>query len=60
MGHIEVSAAPMFTTSEPGVSAAGDCATMIASVATASYMGSCVAAGIVHGLQAEDDVAPEE
>jgi len=54
-GFIQV-ASPFPTTSIEGVLAAGDCATMMKSVPTAIYMGVIAAAGVVHGLQAEDDV----
>ncbi|KAK8079449.1 thioredoxin reductase [Apiospora hydei] len=49
-------ASPFPTTSVEGVLAVGDCATMMKSVPTAIYMGTMAAAGVVHGLQAEDDV----
>ncbi|KAK8011691.1 thioredoxin reductase GliT-like protein [Apiospora arundinis] len=54
-GFIKV-ASPFPATSVEGVLAAGDCATMIKSVPTAVYMGALASAGIVHSLQAEDDV----
>ncbi|KAL7627277.1 hypothetical protein AAE478_001466 [Parahypoxylon ruwenzoriense] len=54
-GHIETSA-PFYATSAAGVYAAGDCATMMQSVAEATMMGSFVAAGLAQDLQAEDDV----
>ncbi|KAI1370791.1 thioredoxin reductase glit [Hypoxylon crocopeplum] len=47
---------PFYTTSVPGVYAAGDCATIMKGVPMAAMMGSCVAAGLAHTLQAEDDV----
>ncbi|RYP77922.1 hypothetical protein DL769_003295 [Monosporascus sp. CRB-8-3] len=55
-GHIDVQS-PFCNTSVPGVFAAGDCATFLKSVAQAMVMGSFVAAGIAHSVQAEDDVA---
>lgn len=55
-GHINA-LPPFFNTSVPGVFAAGDCATAMKAVPTAAMMGSFVAAGIAHTLQAEDDVA---
>ncbi|RYP44227.1 hypothetical protein DL768_009291 [Monosporascus sp. mg162] len=55
-GHIDVQS-PFCNTSVPGVFAAGDCATFAKSVAQAMAMGSFVAAGIAHSVQAEDDVA---
>lgn len=54
-GFIKV-ASPFPTTSVEGVLAAGDCAAMLKSVPTAIYMGTTAAAGVVHSLQAEDDV----
>ncbi|KAI1339471.1 FAD/NAD(P)-binding domain-containing protein [Xylariaceae sp. FL0016] len=54
-GHINAMP-PFFNTSVPGVFAAGDCATALKSVPTATMMGSCVAGGLAHALQAEDDV----
>ncbi|KAK8050910.1 hypothetical protein PG993_002295 [Apiospora rasikravindrae] len=54
-GFIKI-ASPFPTTSVEGVLAAGDCATMMKSVPTAVYMGALAAAGVAHGLQAEDDV----
>ncbi|KAI0841362.1 thioredoxin reductase glit [Hypoxylon sp. FL0890] len=48
---------PFYTTSVPGVYAAGDCATFMKAVPMATMMGSCVAAGLAHVLQAEDDVS---
>ncbi|KAI0548749.1 FAD/NAD(P)-binding domain-containing protein [Xylaria curta] len=54
-GHINT-LPPFFNTSVPGVFAAGDCATLMKSVPTATMMGSFVAAGLAHALQAEDDV----
>ncbi|KAI1474022.1 FAD/NAD(P)-binding domain-containing protein [Daldinia eschscholtzii] len=47
---------PFYSTNIPGVYAAGDCATMMKSVPVATMMGCCVAAGLAHALQAEDDV----
>ncbi|RYP23799.1 hypothetical protein DL765_000876 [Monosporascus sp. GIB2] len=55
-GHIDVQS-PFCNTSVPGVFAAGDCATFLKSAAQAMAMGSFVAAGIAHSVQAEDDVA---
>ncbi|XXG99439.1 hypothetical protein Hte_005778 [Hypoxylon texense] len=54
-GHIDAQP-PFFTTSVPGVYAAGDCATMMKAVPMATMMGSAVGAGLVHVLQLEDDV----
>lgn len=54
-GHIDAQP-PFYTTNVPGVYAAGDCATMLKAVPMATMMGSCVAAGLAHVLQAEDDV----
>ncbi|KAI1755260.1 FAD/NAD(P)-binding domain-containing protein [Xylaria castorea] len=54
-GHINT-LPPFFNTNVPGVFAAGDCATLMKSVPTATMMGSFVAAGLAHALQAEDDV----
>ncbi|KAI1170655.1 FAD/NAD(P)-binding domain-containing protein [Nemania sp. FL0916] len=54
-GHINA-LPPFFNTNIPGVHAAGDCATALKSVTTATMMGSFVAVGLVHALQAEDDV----
>ncbi|KAI0408992.1 hypothetical protein F4802DRAFT_308033 [Xylaria palmicola] len=54
-GHINA-LPPFFNTNVPGVFAAGDCATPLRSVPTATMMGSFVAAGLAHALQAEDDV----
>ncbi|KAI0871563.1 FAD/NAD(P)-binding domain-containing protein [Hypoxylon argillaceum] len=54
-GHINT-LPPFFNTNVPGVFAAGDCATLLKSVPTATMMGSFVAAGLAHALQAEDDV----
>ncbi|KAK7981371.1 pyridine nucleotide-disulfide oxidoreductase [Apiospora saccharicola] len=54
-GFVKV-ASPFPTTSVEGVLAVGDCAAMLKSVPTAIYMGSTAAAGVVHSLQAEDDV----
>ncbi|KAI1081673.1 FAD/NAD(P)-binding domain-containing protein [Whalleya microplaca] len=54
-GHIDAQP-PFFSTSVPGVYAAGDCATMMKAVPVATMMGSSVAAGLAHALQAEDDV----
>ncbi|KAF2971139.1 hypothetical protein GQX73_g2439 [Xylaria multiplex] len=54
-GHINA-LPPFFNTNVPGVFAAGDCATPLRSVPTATMMGSFVAAGLAHSLQAEDDV----
>ncbi|KAI1382629.1 FAD/NAD(P)-binding domain-containing protein [Hypoxylon trugodes] len=54
-GHIDAQP-PFYTTNVPGVYAAGDCATMMKSVPMATAMGSFVAAGLAHALQAEDDV----
>ncbi|KAI0489787.1 FAD/NAD(P)-binding domain-containing protein [Xylaria cf. heliscus] len=54
-GHINT-LPPFFTTNVPGVYAAGDCATLMKSVPTATMMGSFVAAGLAHALQAENDV----
>ncbi|GAP84777.2 putative thioredoxin reductase [Rosellinia necatrix] len=54
-GHINA-LPPFFSTNVPGVFAAGDCATLLKSVPTATMMGSFVAAGLAHTLQAEDDV----
>ncbi|KAI0436623.1 FAD/NAD(P)-binding domain-containing protein [Xylaria telfairii] len=54
-GHINT-LPPFFNTNVPGVYAAGDCATLLKSVPTATMMGSFVAAGLAHALQAEDDV----
>ncbi|KAI0014606.1 hypothetical protein F4780DRAFT_200816 [Xylariomycetidae sp. FL0641] len=48
---------PFQNTNVPGVFAAGDCATMMKAIPTAMMMGSTVAAGLAHALQAEDDVA---
>ncbi|KAJ8123034.1 hypothetical protein ONZ43_g918 [Nemania bipapillata] len=53
-GHINA-LPPFFNTNVPGVYAAGDCATLLKSVPTATMMGSLVAAGLAHALQAEDD-----
>ncbi|RYC63013.1 hypothetical protein CHU98_g3183 [Xylaria longipes] len=52
-GHINT-IPPFFNTNVPGVYAAGDCATLMKSVPTATMMGSFVAAGLAHTLQAED------
>ncbi|KAI0106169.1 FAD/NAD(P)-binding domain-containing protein [Nemania sp. FL0031] len=54
-GHINA-LPPFFNTNVPGVFAAGDCATVLKSVPTATMMGSFVAAGLAHALQAENDV----
>ncbi|XDG09656.1 hypothetical protein ABKA04_009271 [Annulohypoxylon sp. FPYF3050] len=54
-GHIDAQP-PFYTTNVPGVYAAGDCATMMKAMAMATMMGSSVAAGLAHVLQAEDDV----
>ncbi|KAI8630666.1 FAD/NAD(P)-binding domain-containing protein [Xylariaceae sp. FL1651] len=54
-GHINAPP-PFFFTNVPGVYAAGDCATLMKAVPTATMMGSFVAAGLAHALQAEDDV----
>ncbi|KAI2469987.1 thioredoxin reductase glit [Annulohypoxylon bovei var. microspora] len=54
-GHIDAQP-PFYTTNVPGVYAAGDCATMMKAVLMATMMGSSVAAGLAHVLQAEDDV----
>ncbi|KAI1744108.1 FAD/NAD(P)-binding domain-containing protein [Xylaria scruposa] len=54
-GHINT-LPPFFNTNVPGIFAAGDCATLMKSVPTATMMGSFVAAGLAHALQAEDDV----
>ncbi|KAI0458760.1 FAD/NAD(P)-binding domain-containing protein [Xylaria acuta] len=54
-GHIHT-LPPFFNTNVPGIYAAGDCATLMKSVPTATMMGSFVAAGLAHALQAEDDV----
>ncbi|KAI3318689.1 FAD/NAD(P)-binding domain-containing protein [Xylariaceae sp. AK1471] len=54
-GHINAMP-PFFNTNVPGVYAAGDCATLMKAVPTATMMGSFVAAGLAHALQAEDDV----
>ncbi|KAI4866122.1 FAD/NAD(P)-binding domain-containing protein [Hypoxylon rubiginosum] len=54
-GHIDAQP-PFYTTNVPGVYAAGDCATMMKAVPMATMMGGCVAAGLVHVLQLEDDV----
>ncbi|KAI0525876.1 hypothetical protein F5B22DRAFT_257849 [Xylaria bambusicola] len=54
-GHI-TTLPPFFNTTVPGVYAAGDCATVFRSVPNATMMGSFVAAGLAHSLQAEDDV----
>ncbi|KAI1089575.1 FAD/NAD(P)-binding domain-containing protein [Rostrohypoxylon terebratum] len=54
-GHIDAQP-PFYATNVPGVFAAGDCATMMKAVAMAAMMGSSVAAGLAHVLQAEDDV----
>ncbi|KAI0848020.1 FAD/NAD(P)-binding domain-containing protein [Daldinia vernicosa] len=54
-GHIDAQQ-PFYSTNVPGVYAAGDCATMIKAVPTATMMGACVGAGLAHALQAEDDV----
>lgn len=48
--------APFNSTNIPGVFAAGDCATFLKAVPTAVMMGTMVAAGIAHTLQAEEDV----
>ncbi|RWA13622.1 hypothetical protein EKO27_g1493 [Xylaria grammica] len=53
-GHINA-LPPFFNTNVPGVYAAGDCATPFKAVPTATMMGSFVAAGLAHSLQAEDD-----
>ncbi|KAI0915148.1 hypothetical protein F4823DRAFT_571098 [Ustulina deusta] len=53
-GHINA-LPPFFNTNVPGIYAAGDCATPLRSVPTATMMGSFVAAGLAHTLQAEDD-----
>ncbi|TGJ84724.1 hypothetical protein E0Z10_g4030 [Xylaria hypoxylon] len=53
-GHINA-LPPFFNTNVPGVYAAGDCATPLRTVPTASMMGSFVAAGLAQSLQAEDD-----
>ncbi|KAI1410274.1 thioredoxin reductase glit [Hypoxylon sp. FL1857] len=55
-GHIDAQP-PFYTTSVPGVYAAGDCATFMKAVPMATMMGSVVAAGLAHVLQAEDDVS---
>ncbi|KAI1142014.1 thioredoxin reductase glit [Hypoxylon sp. FL0543] len=55
-GHIDAQP-PFYTTSVPGVYAAGDCATFMKAVPMATMMGSCVAAGLAHVLQAEDDAS---
>jgi pyruvate/2-oxoglutarate dehydrogenase complex dihydrolipoamide dehydrogenase (E3) component len=47
---------PFFNTNVSGVYAAGDCATLMKAVPTATMMGNFVAAGLAHALQAEDDV----
>ena len=57
-GFIKV-AAPFPATSVEGVFAAGDCATALRSVPAAMYMGATAAAGVVHSLEAEDDVGEE-
>ncbi|KAK8091407.1 thioredoxin reductase GliT-like protein [Apiospora kogelbergensis] len=57
-GFIKV-AAPFPATSVEGVFAAGDCATALRSVSAAMYMGATAAAGVVHSLEAEDDVGEE-
>ncbi|KAI1760772.1 FAD/NAD(P)-binding domain-containing protein [Hypoxylon sp. FL1150] len=54
-GRIDVQP-PFYTTDVPGVYAAGDCASMMNAVPMATMMGSCVAAGLAHTLQAEDDI----
>ncbi|KAI2618035.1 thioredoxin reductase glit [Hypomontagnella submonticulosa] len=54
-GHIDAQP-PFYTTNVPGVYAAGDCATMMKAVPQATAMGSFIAAGLAHVLQAEDDV----
>lgn len=54
-GHIDAQP-PFNSTNVPGVYAAGDCATMIKAVPTATMMGACVGTGLAHALQAEDDV----
>ncbi|KAK7928311.1 hypothetical protein PG985_005309 [Apiospora marii] len=54
-GFVKV-ASPFPTTSVEGVLAVGDCAALLKSVLAAIYMGSTAAAGVVHSLQAEDDV----
>ncbi|KAI1369689.1 hypothetical protein F5Y08DRAFT_325297 [Xylaria arbuscula] len=54
-GHIHT-LPPFFNTTVPGVYAAGDCATVFRTVPNAMMMGSFVAAGLAHSLQAEDDV----
>ncbi|KAI1431212.1 FAD/NAD(P)-binding domain-containing protein [Xylaria sp. CBS 124048] len=54
-GHINT-LPPFFATSVPDVHAAGDCATQVKSVPMATMMGSCIAAGLAHSLQAEDDI----
>ncbi|KAI0888802.1 FAD/NAD(P)-binding domain-containing protein [Annulohypoxylon maeteangense] len=54
-GHIDAQP-PFYTMNVPGVYAAGDCATMMKAVPMATMMGSSVAAGLAHVLQAEDDV----
>ncbi|KAF3062288.1 hypothetical protein GL218_03642 [Daldinia childiae] len=54
-GHIDAQP-PFYSTNISGVYAAGDCATMIKAVPTATMMGACVGAGLAHALQVEDDV----
>ncbi|KAI0150366.1 FAD/NAD(P)-binding domain-containing protein [Xylariaceae sp. FL1272] len=54
-GHINA-VPPFYNTNVPGVFAAGDCATMMKAVPMATAMGSFVAGGLAHSLQAEDDV----
>ncbi|KAI0128145.1 thioredoxin reductase glit [Hypoxylon sp. NC0597] len=55
-GHVDAQP-PFYTTNVPGVYAAGDCATPMKAVPVATMMGSCVAAGLAHVLQAEDDAS---
>ncbi|KAI5862007.1 FAD/NAD(P)-binding domain-containing protein [Durotheca rogersii] len=55
-GHIETTAPFYAAAGAPGVFAAGDCAAPLKSVPVATMMGSCVAAGLAHELQAEDNV----
>ncbi|KAK9784504.1 putative Thioredoxin reductase glit [Seiridium cardinale] len=54
-GYVQT-VAPFNATNVPGVFAAGDCATLIKAVPTATMMGAMVAAGIAHTLQAEEDI----
>jgi thioredoxin reductase len=48
---------PLFQTTVPGVSAAGDVVAQMPSVANAVFAGSSAAAGIVHGLMADPATA---